>query len=188
MVSSVLDSRGLDALLAAARAGDRSAEEALFALLSVRLFEVAKRRIRNEEEARDVAAEALATAWERYRAAAMPGGFLPWLFTILRNKIGNSIKRARTATRVVRFEDVGERVAGDTEDEVSGRRLEERVRGALTHLPTECRRIFGILLAGGVRAELLAAFPLERPGTVDVRLSRCRRRLHEILSRRGWIG
>lgn len=195
------DPAGIDALLASARSGDKAAEETLLSLLSARLYEVAKRRLRNEEDARDAAAETLATAWSRYQHAEMPGGFLPWVFTILRNKIGNALKRARTAERLVPIEAADEAgaaagaagpegvmgPAAETPDEaIDRRRLEVRLRAALARLPAECRRIFRLLIGGGTRAEILTAFPGERPGTVDSRISRCRSRLHALLEEEGW--
>jgi DNA-directed RNA polymerase specialized sigma24 family protein len=82
---------GLD-LLERARTGDRGAEALLFERLQARVVAVAKRRVWDEEAARDIAQETLGTVLAKYREADLSRGFLPWVFTILHHKIGNYLR------------------------------------------------------------------------------------------------
>ena len=100
MASSPDVSTSLTELLDRALAGDREAENRLFAALHARILAVAKRRIRDDQQAQDLTQDVLRTAFEKYRDAEPGHAFLPWLFTILRNKIGNHMRHRRVKTRL----------------------------------------------------------------------------------------
>ena len=51
-----------------------------------------------------------------------------------------------------------------------------------------CRKIFRLLLEEASREDILAAFPGERAGTIDSRISRCRRKLLRFLEATGAKG
>jgi len=90
-------------ILARAINGDKSAESRLFELLIVRFELLAKRRIENEEDARDVTQEACVTVQQKYRTVDFEAGFFEWAFGVLRMKIGNyyQARRARKQTMVI---------------------------------------------------------------------------------------
>ncbi len=185
------DRPGIDELLARARAGEHEAQEHLFDRLQARILALAKRRVRDEEAARDVAQETMGTVFEKYRSADLSHGFLPWVFTVLRYKVGNHLKRARVAGRhrVEVDEDWLARTAGRSPE---GRRrafdLRRWLEGALAEASPDCRRIFELLLRGADRHEIRAAFGDLPQGTIDSRISRCRRRLLDAYERGGPSG
>jgi RNA polymerase sigma-70 factor (ECF subfamily) len=183
---------GIQELLARARQGDAAAEERLFSLLRARILELAKRRVGNAEDAEDLTQETLGTILAKYRTEAPAERFLPWVFAILRNKIGNYWKRGRTARRILHDGDperAWRTVGVSPEGEIRWRELRSALEEILPEASEPCRRVFQLLLQGADREEIRAAFGNEPMGTVDSRISRCRRwlleRLEETLG--GWV-
>jgi RNA polymerase sigma factor (sigma-70 family) len=82
----------MDELLDLARSGNKGAESELFKYLLVRFQLLAKKRIREEEAALDIAQAACLTVAEKYRCTEFPNGFESWAYEVLRNKIGNHLQ------------------------------------------------------------------------------------------------
>lgn len=76
--------------------GGREEEENLFHSLSVRLFYLAKRRIMDEGDAKDIVQDALMTIMAEYKKIKFTTSFAAWVFKVLENKILNFQK---TGTR-----------------------------------------------------------------------------------------
>jgi RNA polymerase sigma factor (sigma-70 family) len=179
--------RGGDLFLRA-RAGDRDAENALFERLDARIRALAKRRVWDEQAAEDIAQETLATAFEKFREAEMPRGLLPWVFTILHNKVGNYLKRRRVeAARTPRgAPELHWETAGvSTESEIAVIEFTATLERALRRVSAECRTVFRFLLAGRERSDIRKAFGNEPLGTIDSRISRCREKLLRHLEEMG---
>lgn len=182
-MSSEHEIPGIAELLTRARAGDREAENVLFGQLHARILALAKRRTGNAEVAEDITQETMRTVYEKYATIDVPTGLLPWVFRILHHKVGNHLKRSRTEARyrgTLTWETIGltpegERAAFD---------LVRTLRPALQSASAECRKIFRLLLRGAQRREIQRAFGDEPIGTVDSRISRCRKRLLARLERR----
>jgi RNA polymerase sigma-70 factor (ECF subfamily) len=172
------ESAGLDDLLARARGGDREAESVLFDKLHARILALAEKKVWDREAAHDIAQETLRTAFEKYRAADLSRGLYPWLFTILHHKIGNYLKHRRVErAHAERFAADPERSERDATESMAAVELLASLEGALRRLSPECRKVFGLLLAGAERNDICAAFGGEPMGTVDSRISRCRSKL-----------
>jgi len=184
MVNRHDQATGVEELLQRARDGDQQAEERLFSRLHARILALAKRRLQDEEAARDIAQETMRTVFEKYRTAPLPRGLLPWAFAILRNKVGNQYKRRRVEGRhQARVDEawLAETVGTSPDNERAALDLLRRIRGALTNASGECRRIFDLLLSGADRHVIREAFGGAPLGTIDSRISRCRKRLLEQL-------
>ena len=172
------ESTGLDDLLARARGGDREAESVLFDKLHARVLAVAEKKVWDRETAHDLAQETLRTAFEKYRAADLSRGLFPWLFTILHHKIGNYLKHRRVEhAHTERLAAEPERLDLHGAEGMAEVELLASLEGALLRLSPECRKVFGLLLAGAERRDICAAFGGEPMGTVDSRISRCRSKL-----------
>ena len=91
----------MNQLLERARLGDREAEQELFLTLRARFMLIAKRRVRENEEAEDVVQQACVTVFEKYKTEDFKAGFEPWIYTVLRMKIGNYLQLK--STRQKRF-------------------------------------------------------------------------------------
>jgi RNA polymerase sigma factor (sigma-70 family) len=183
MPEPLLDTSGIEALLARARTGDAVAQNALFSRLHARILAVAKKRVWDAEAAEDIAQETMRTALEKYHDADLSHGLLPWLFTILHHKVGNYLKRRRTERAHLDAEAAWAKSTWSVRaaDEVGYLELLTSVEEALVLLPDECRKILRLLLGGAGRREICAAFEGQPIGTIDSRISRCRSRLLDYL-------
>jgi RNA polymerase sigma-70 factor (ECF subfamily) len=166
-------------LLSRAQSGDQGAENALFEQLHARTLSLAKRRIGDEQAAQDIAQETIKTALEKYLSADLSRGMLPWVFTILRNKVGNYLKKRRTEAAHLAHPPAPLEwsAVGAVVDETGSIDLIESLEKALGRASEECRRIFQLLLADAPREEICRAFGGEPIGTTYSRISRCRDKL-----------
>ena len=173
------EATGFGSLLERAWGGDREAENALFEKLHARILALAKKRIWDEEAARDLAQETLRTAFEKYREIDRQRSFLPWVVTIFHHKAGNYIKKRQTQRKHLESGAVPPGWAVDTLAGDDGRVVDLRdwVERALLHVSSDCRTIFRLLLLEACRQDIHDAFPGESPGAVDSRISRCRDKL-----------
>jgi RNA polymerase sigma-70 factor, ECF subfamily len=188
MSKHLQEASGFGSLLERAWGGDRDAENALFEKLHARILALAKKRIWDEESARDLAQETLRTAFEKYRQIDRQRSFLPWVVTIFHNKAGNYIKKRQTQRKHLESGDVppawssADTFAGDEGRVVD---LVEWVERALLKASSDCRTIFRLLLLEAGRKDIHDAFPGESPGAVDSRISRCRDKLLREMERLG---
>ena len=97
-----------------ARAGDRKAENQLFQILHARFLIIAKRRLREQEEAEDVVQQSCVTMLQKYKTEQFPGGFEAWAYTVLRMKIGNYLQFKRVRQEDHSRDSGGARRAGYT--------------------------------------------------------------------------
>lgn len=169
-----------DDLLRRARAGDKDAENGLFERLHARTLVLAKRKVWDEEAARDIAQDTLRTVFEKYRDADLSRGLFPWVFTILHNKVGNYLKHRRVALR----HDGGaldaldwDTIGAGADHAIEEFELSESIEKALVRATPDCRKVFRLLFAGADRRQVAESFGTEPSGTVDSRISRCREKL-----------
>jgi DNA-directed RNA polymerase specialized sigma24 family protein len=191
----------LDSLALRAQAGDREAEERLFAELRVRFAAVAKRRVR-PEELEDVVQETLRVVLTRHAGRPRESGILPWSYAVLRNVIGNCYQRRRRG--VIHLPPGGETpaelriapgAAGEDPLEELDRsqvvRALDRALAVLGRQHPRCAVLFQAILralveGGGSRSVSTRALVLAREALPDlsstsfyVALHRCRARLRE---------
>ncbi len=126
------------AWLAAIARGDATAFRAVVERYLPQLLTVARRMLRDEAEAEDVAQEALIRLWRNAGTLELgPGGFRPWLRRVVSNLC---IDRVRSSRRLSVVEEVPELAEPATQ--VSGmvaRELSDRVNQALKALPDRQR-------------------------------------------------
>jgi RNA polymerase sigma factor (sigma-70 family) len=100
-----------------AETGDKGAEDKLFRYLSERFEQFANRRIWNEENAKEIAQEALMLIAVEYKSISFEISFQAWAYKVLDNKILNYIKKKRQrGDKVVTVADMSE--IGSAEIEV----------------------------------------------------------------------
>lgn len=86
--------------------GDRTAENKLFQFLSERFEQFAHHRIWDEEDARDVAQEAIIIVAREYKSIQFEKSFLAWAYKVLDNRILSYIKKKKQrGDKVVTVED-----------------------------------------------------------------------------------
>jgi RNA polymerase sigma-70 factor (ECF subfamily) len=87
-------------LLTKALEGDKKAEKRIFELLRVRFSILAKLHI-GSEYAEDVAQEACMTVAQKYKSLSHYEEFEAWAYGVLKNKIGNFLKRAKKRQKYI---------------------------------------------------------------------------------------
>ncbi|HVS03210.1 MAG TPA: sigma-70 family RNA polymerase sigma factor [Thermoanaerobaculia bacterium] len=190
------------ALLAALRRGDDAAFDSLVRGEAGRLLALARRILRDEEEARDAVQDAFATAFERLPSFRGECRLSTWLFRIAANAALMRL-RARRRRPEVSIEELlprfhpdehrvippGDRSLPDAEEAVHRREIHALVRSCIDRLPDRYRTVLLLRelgeLSTGEAAELLAI----TPNAVKIRLHRARQGLRELLvARLGGLG
>lgn len=130
------------------------------------------------DAAQEVVSETFLIAWRR--RAEVPGDVLPWLLVVARNVIRNQRRSERRAAAL--GQRLGEVARPDTHPGADVAFTErERVLLALAQLPEKHREALLLVAWDGLNREQAAAACGCRLGTFDVRLSRARRRLSQVL-------
>jgi RNA polymerase sigma-70 factor (ECF subfamily) len=177
------------ALLAAARAGDRAAFDALVTLHLERVWNLVWRVLRHREDTEDVVQEVFLTAWRglhRFRGEARLG---TWLQTIAVSRALNhrSKSAVRMSRKAVPLEEAEAESAADPRPTASPLRLLEagelhrRLSRCLERLPEAWREVL-LLRHGGTQSYEAIAVSLGLAiGTVRSRLARARLALRDCL-------
>jgi RNA polymerase sigma-70 factor (ECF subfamily) len=176
-----------DALLAAARAGDRQAVEDLLALNAERIYRFGMRMCRNEEDARDVTQETMLAAARALPEFRGEGEVSTWLYTIARRFCGR-MRRLRSGepstveslgTPAEEAQLAGNRPALD--EDVETQRIDTWVRAAVEDLDEGQREVFILRdMEGLTAAEVARALEISVPA-VKSRLHRARAAIRERL-------
>lgn len=184
------------ALLARLRAGDEDAFEAVIREFGGRLLAVARRFVRNDEDARDVLQSAYLSAFRSLERFEGTSQLSTWLHRIVVNtalmKLRSQRRRPETSIEALlpAFQTDGRHVEQFAALDVAADRLLERqetkavVRACLEQLPASYRAVLVLRdieeLSTQEAADLLAI----SPGAVKVRLHRARQALWTLLRKR----
>ncbi len=180
-------------LVARLCAGDRASYEQLVTTYGGRMLAVARRLVRNEEDARDSVQDAFLQAFRNIEKFEGRSSLGSWLHRIVVNAALMKI-RARSRRREVSLEDLlpqfdadGNRIAPETELVVSveklleSREIREFVRRAIDQLPERYRNVLLVRDIEGYDTKETAALLGLTPGAVKVRLHRARAALKTLL-------
>ena len=137
-----------------------------------------------QEEADDIAQEALTNAWASRQNYAPTAPLRAWLFTIVRNVYRSRKRQNWRETLLENMEGVG----GATSGRESSAKLElDDARRALSVLEEDQREALVLVAVAGFSVEEAAAICETKPGTIKSRISRARVRL-EAAYAKGQIG
>jgi RNA polymerase sigma factor (sigma-70 family) len=161
-----------DELVAAARAGDPAAFAALVERHRDRVRAVVERMV--QDDAEDVAQEALLRAYLGLSQLRDPARFGAWLCGIAVNVAKMRLRRRSLETRLV-FEPA-------SDDGLEERELLGLVRDAVEVLPPGQRDVVLMHYLDGLSCDEIAALLGRSPGAVRVRLHRARQQLREQLA------
>ena len=171
-------------LVAAARAGDRTAFEQLVRATSAEMYTLAYRLTGNEEDARDVMQEAYLRAYRGLRRFRGEARFTTWMYRITANCASTQMAR-RARTRHEELDDdtalVDPRPEHDPELRVAAAFDRERLASAVAMLPERLRVVVVLKDVYDLSHQAIAAELGISEAAAKVRLHRARRRLREQL-------
>lgn len=147
-------------------------------------YNLARWITRSEEDSRDVVQEAFLRAFHFFEGFR-GGDARAWLFSIIRNTCYTWLRKNRSSELMTEFDEAlhSEKSTGDNPEQLELRRADtEMLRGALETLPAEFREAIVLREMEGLSYREIADVTGVAIGTVMSRLSRARRRLHDLLA------
>ena len=178
----------IEKLFSLLQTGDLDSFGEALAPIRGRIVHLAQRRLQREE-VEDVVQQALSTLWEKRSSVRDPEHILPFLFQILRNKLGDAYRRRRRqqetrASKSGPLDSLQDPGAPQPELLLEKKELEKVLREAIDICAAENRlwgKVLQLLRDGRSREEIrkeLGSIPM---ATVYTRIYRARQRLMEIL-------
>ena len=179
-------------LVARLRAGDRASFERLVRAYGGRMLAVARRLLRNEENARDCVQEAFLQTFRNIKNFEQRASLGSWLHRIVVNaalmklRAGGRRPEESIEDLLPQFDADGLRIEPEAELAVSLERLEsaktrEAVRRSIDQLPDGYRNLLLLRDIEGYDTEETAALLGLTPGAVKTRLHRARAALKSLL-------
>jgi RNA polymerase sigma-70 factor (ECF subfamily) len=185
------------ALVEAARRGDRQAFRVLYVRYERRIFAVAFGFLRNQEDALDVVQEAFIKVHRYLPRFEGQSSFYTWLYRIVANLCIDHVRRARRG-RAAEYDDrfrhegadegfaepITGRVGGDPGGSVRDREIREAVRLGLDGLSDKHRAVIVMREFQGMSyAEMAEAMECSK-GTIMSRLFHARKNMQRVLRER----
>ena len=178
----------IDLLFDALHRGREEDLRRLIPPLQERLTALAKERLRGQLPAEDVVQETLTTLWEKRASVRSSRHLLPFVFQVLRNKIGNVYSKTNRLPenpgRDVKIEAVAaDPASADPESEARASELEGILEAAVSKCAVEhpmWGKVLELVRAGRSPAEIREVMDVPT-ATLHTRIHRARKRLREIL-------
>ncbi len=82
-----MNKNDLEETLKLAREGDEESEQELFKNLTARFLLFARRKVREESDAREIVQEAVMAIAKEYRSTEFTSGFVPWAYKVFENRL-----------------------------------------------------------------------------------------------------
>jgi len=176
------------------RAGDEGACERLVRDHSARLLSVARRYMRNEEDARDAVQEAFIAAFRAIHSFEGGSSLSTWLHRIAINcclmRLRSRRRRPETSIEELlpAFDETGHRILGDeswpesAEAALERSETRQRVRDAIGHLPEKYRTVLLLRDIEDLTTDQAARALGTTPTAIKVRLHRARQALRTVLA------
>jgi RNA polymerase sigma-70 factor (ECF subfamily) len=175
---------GLEALVAGARRGDRTAFDELVRRTYVDTYTLAVRLTGNEEDASDVVQEAYLRAWKGIRRFRGDAAFTTWMYRITANASYTLVARRRRR-RTMHLDEVDDpidrRVDAQPDTLAESSEGLEELSAALDRLPPTLRSLVILKDVYGLSHEAIAAELGISVAAAKVRLHRGRKRLRDLL-------
>ncbi|MBI2838036.1 MAG: sigma-70 family RNA polymerase sigma factor [Acidobacteria bacterium] len=177
--------RNVARFLDRARKGAADAREEICRALWMRLLEVARRRMR-EEDAQDVVQESMLTIVDRIEHHETPESLLGFAHGVLRNKIGNFYRKRNRHEQVVMAMGRPPEDSRTIDADLAGAELSRIVREAIDELSERsphCRDVLLGLAEGKRYADLCIELGIPA-SLIDKRVFRARQALRSIIRKR----
>jgi RNA polymerase sigma-70 factor (ECF subfamily) len=185
-----LQTRGDEALVSLAKAGDEGAIRVLIRRHNQRLFRVARGILRDDAEAEDVVQETYVRAFANLTAFRGDARLSTWLTRIALNE---ALGRLRKRRHVVTYDDLREGqvlmfpskpIDADPEAVTARSHIRRVLEDAVDGLPDPFRMVFILRDVEGMSAEETAGHLVIRMETVKTRLHRARKLLRLAIEKR----
>jgi RNA polymerase sigma-70 factor, ECF subfamily len=174
-----------EALVAKVAARNRLAMQALFARHHIRVYRFVLRLIDNEALAEDVTSETFLCVWQQAERFAARSSFATWLLAIARNKAVTELRHRRELPPDEEEEDETADPAHDPEAAYAVRHRRAVVRACLARLSREQRAIIDLVYYHEKSVQEVAEIMDIPRNTVKTRMFYARRKLSQLLVRRG---
>jgi RNA polymerase sigma-70 factor (ECF subfamily) len=174
-----------EALVAKVATGNRLAMQALFARHHIRVYRFVLRFIGNEALAEDVTSETFLCVWQQAERFAARSSFATWLLAIARNKALTELRHRRELPPDDEQEDETVDPAHDPEAAYAVRHRRAVVRACLARLSREQRAIIDLVYYHEKSVQEVAQIMDIPRNTVKTRMFYARRKLSQLLVRRG---
>jgi RNA polymerase sigma-70 factor, ECF subfamily len=175
------------ALIERARRGDADAFSALIGAYERIALAVAFGVLADAAAAADVTQDAFVRIWQRLGELREPARFGAWLCGIVRNLAIDSLRRKRPTEALdqcessVSAERLGERWVSDPPEDAGRREWNARVAEAMAGLDETSRLVVTLRYYEDRPSKEIADLLEMTPAAVDMRLSRARKQLRELL-------
>jgi RNA polymerase sigma-70 factor (ECF subfamily) len=182
-----VDETTIQSLYDALETGDEEVLENLLPPLRVRLTRLAEKRVRGPG-VEEIVQETLATLWAKRQSVREPAHLLPFLFQILRHKIGSAYlragreqaRRAGEGARQDQPADAGIHPEALLAASETGELIAKAIRKIADESPG-LAEVLDLLREGGSAREIAETLGMEI-GAVRTRICRARKQLREILN------
>jgi RNA polymerase sigma factor (sigma-70 family) len=162
-----------------AMAGDPAAFAGLIARHERGCLAIAFAKLRNPDSAGDVVQEAFLKAWQNIKSLGNPASFPGWLGQIVRN-LANDCLRTKNRRGTEPICDLPGH-DGDPQAAAAQSETAKQIDAALAKLDETTREIVALRYFDGLASKEIGAIVGMTPTAVDMRLSRARAELREML-------
>ena len=178
----------MDELRAIARAkkGDAEAFEFLVSTYETSVYRLALRMCGNTHDAEEVAQEAFVAAWKGLPSFRGESKFSSWLYQLTTNAAIDFLRREKRHRGATPIEDEVDLAAPGTPQQAAEEsEVRQALQQALDALSPEHRQIFLLRQMRQLSYEEIGRLLGLESGTVKSRLSRAKKQLREILTKKG---
>jgi RNA polymerase sigma-70 factor (ECF subfamily) len=170
-------------LITKAKNGDEKSFEVLMQENYQKIFRLAFRLLRNEEDAYDLTSDTFIRAYHNLKNFRGDSSFYTYLYRICLNQGINLLKKRKKMESIpVRQETPN---ASGPLEEHKNRRLKEAIEGALSHLSPRERAVFVMRQYEGFSSQEIADLLRMKEGTVKATYSHAIMKLRQLL--REWL-
>jgi RNA polymerase sigma-70 factor (family 1) len=172
-------------LITALRNGHPSAFRQLYIGYGPRLYGFCKKFGLSPEDAREIVQETFIRIWEHRHDIRSDDPFSSYLFTIARNQVYNSLRRAAYWEKYLRDAGV-QQAAGTYALPADERELQRLIGEAILQLPDKCRQIFWKSRYEGFSNQQIADELAISKSTVENQLNKALRNIRAFLEKNGY--
>jgi RNA polymerase sigma-70 factor (ECF subfamily) len=167
------------------RAGDEGAFDVVFRSNYPHLVRMAESVVREPALAEEIAQDVMLELWRRRESLDIEQTFRAYLIRATRNRALNHIRHQRIVAREAALPALESPSAPSAEEELLGLELERAVREAIDGLSDDCREVFQLSRASGLKyAEIATTLEISIK-TVEKRMGQALAELRDRLS--SWL-